>query len=117
MTTESNETTQERSIDTLLNLSYTDMTEAEINRVVEWKANTKAKSQANQAQLEAIKAAGQQLADDAKARHEEAKATQSEFLNLSLERLRQSTAALDDIEQTIENRKEGMANGQEEKQE
>ena len=116
MTTESNET-QERSIDTLLNLSYSEMTEAEIERVVEWKASTKAKSQANQAQLEAIKAAGQQLADDAKARHEEAKATQSEFLNLSLERLRQSTAALDDIEQTIESRKEGTANGQEEKQE
>ena len=116
MTTESNET-QERSIDTLLNLSYSDMTESEIERVVEWKANAKAKSQANQAQLEAIKAAGQQLADDAKARHEEAKATQSEFLNLSLERLRQSTAALDDIEQTIENRKEEMANEQEEKQE
>ena len=116
MTTESNET-QERSIDTLLNLSYSDMTESEIERVVEWKANAKAKSQANQAQLEAIKAAGQQLADDAKARHEEAKATQSEFLNLSLERLRQSTAALDDIEQTIESRKEEMANEQEEKQE
>ena len=116
MTTESNET-QERSIDTLLNLSYTDMTEAEIERVVEWKANAKATSQANQAQLEAIKAAGQQLADDAKARHEEAKATQSEFLKLSLERLRQSTAALDDIEQTIESRKEETTNEQEEKPE
>ena len=116
MTTESNEI-QERSIDTLLNLSYTGMTESEINRVVEWKANAKATSQANQAQLEAIKAAGQQLADDAKARHEEAKATQSEFLNLSLERLRQSTATLDDIEQTIESRKEETANEQEEKPE
>lgn len=117
MTTESNETAQERNIDALLNLSYTDMTEAEIERVVEWKANAKATSQANQAQLEAIKAAGQQLADDAKARHEEAKATQSEFLNLSLERLRQSTAALDDIEQAIESRKEETANEQEEKSE
>ena len=116
MTTESNET-QERSIDELLNLSYMDMTEAEIERVVEWKANVKATNQANQAQLEAIKAAGQQLADDAKARHEEAKATQTEFLNLSLERLRQSTAALDDIEQSIESRKEETTNEQEEKQE
>lgn len=48
MTTEDR---QERSLDELLRLNYSDMTDDEIDRVVEWKASIKARDTAYQQQI------------------------------------------------------------------
>lgn len=88
-TTETTETeTKERDLDTLLQLSYSEMTEDEIERVIDYRAGVKAHEETFAKQLEAIESASQALKDAAKEKREQAQQAQNELLELSLARLR-----------------------------
>lgn len=56
---EETEETEERDINKLLDLPYSEMTEEEIERVVEWKAQVKARDEQFEKTLEAIKEASE----------------------------------------------------------
>lgn len=88
MTTENSETTAKpRSIDELYPLPYSEMTEEEIERVVEFKANLQARNKANAERLEAITAASKAMIEQNEKQYQEAKAAQDKLLSFSLERL------------------------------
>ncbi len=87
MTTENNEVAKARSIDELYTMSYSEMTEEEIEKVIEFKANLQAQNQANAERLEAIQTASKAIIEQNKKQFEEAKAAQDKLLSLSLERL------------------------------
>ena len=88
MTTENSETAAKpRSIDELYPLPYSEMTEEEIEIVVEFKANLQAQSKANAERLEAITAASKAMIEQNEKQYQEAKAMQDKLLSFSLERL------------------------------
>jgi roadblock/LC7 domain-containing protein len=82
-------TKKRRPIDDLLKIdSYAKMTDEEIGRVIEYKAEIKARDAAYEARLTAIKKAGENMLVETTRQYEEAKATQNELLNISLARLK-----------------------------
>lgn len=85
-TTTSNEI-KERSMDELLSLSYSKMTNDEIERVVEYKAEVKAKSELHQKQLNEIEKIGNNLYNELKQQRIKAEQTQQELLEMSKQRL------------------------------
>lgn len=88
MTTESSETTAKpRSIDELYPLPYSEMTEEEIEKVVEFKANLQAQNKANAERMEAIAAASKAMIEQNEKQYREAKAAQEKLLSFSLKRL------------------------------
>lgn len=88
MTTENNETVAKpRSIDELYPLPYSEMTEEEIEIVVEYKADMQAQSKANAERLEAIMTASKAMIEQNEKQYQEAKAMQDKLLSFSLKRL------------------------------
>lgn len=116
MTTSTNETMEERSLDKLLSLSYSEMTDEEIERVVEYKAKVKAEQEQHAAQLQAMEQRSQAICEQLKTQYEEAKQAQQAMMNLALQNLQKS------IENEIDPNKDliattdegGEANGEEE---
>ena len=88
MTTEDT-TKKKRPIDDLLKIdSYAEMTDEEIDRLIEYKAEIKARDAAYEARLTAIKKVGENMLVETTRQYEEARATQNELLNISLARLK-----------------------------
>jgi hypothetical protein len=88
MTTEDT-TKKKRPIDDLLKIdSYAKMTDEEIDRVIEYKAEIKARDTAYEARLMAIKKAGENMLAETTRQYEESKATQDKLLNISLAHLK-----------------------------
>lgn len=82
--------TEKRTLDQLLNLEYNEMTDEEIERVVEYRAEIKARDAQYAAQLEELNQIGSNLYEQAKSANEQAQAAQEQLLNLSLERLKKA---------------------------
>lgn len=93
MTTESSDTTttQEQAakldINKLIDKPYSEMTDEEIEFVVEWKASIKARDAAYEATIAEIRKQGQALADAYKAQTEKDAARQDALLQASIERM------------------------------
>lgn len=85
--TTTNDETKERSMDELLNVSYSEMTNDEVERVVEYRAEVKAKSELNQKQLNEIVNIGNNLYNELKQQRIKAEQTQQELLEMSKQRL------------------------------
>lgn len=85
--TTTNETTKERSLDELLNLTYAEMTDEEIERVVDYRAQIKARDTIYSQTLANINETGQKLYNEAKTQREQAENAQNTLLELSLKRL------------------------------
>ena len=90
MTTGSNESvteTEERTIDELLSMAYTEMAEDEISRVIEYKAGIAAQRQRQQELMMQQQEHQATLLEQAKAASEKAFAVQESLYQASLERL------------------------------
>lgn len=85
--TTTNNEIKERSMDELLSLSYSEMTNDEIERVVEYRAEVKAKSELHQKQLNEIEKIGNNLYNELKQQRIKAEQTQQELLEMSKQRL------------------------------
>ncbi len=85
MTTEDR---QERSLDELLRLNYSDMTDDEIDRVVEWKASIKARDTAYQQQIANQNAWNERHLAELQKQTEIAQSEQQALLRASEERLK-----------------------------
>ena len=85
--TTTNNEIKDRSMDELLSLSYSKMTNDEIERVVEYKAEVKAKSELHQKQLNEIEKIGNNLYNELKQQRIKAEQTQQELLEMSKQRL------------------------------
>ncbi len=81
--------TNERSLDELLNLTYAEMTDDEIERVVDYRAQIKARDTIYSQTLKSINETGQMLYNEAKMQREQAENSQNTLLELSLKRLSQ----------------------------
>ena len=93
MTTESNDTAASKEQDTKLDINklidkpYSEMTDEEIEFVVEWKASIKARDAAYEATIAEIRKQGQALVDAYKAQTEKDAARQDALLQASIERM------------------------------
>lgn len=85
MTTEDR---QERSLDELLRLNYSDMTDDEIDRVVEWKSSIKARDTAYQQQIVNQNEWNERHLAELQKQTEIARSEQQALLRASEERLR-----------------------------
>lgn len=113
MTTSTNETVEERSLDTLLSLSYSEMTDEEIGRVVEYKAKVKAEQEQHAAQLQALEERSQAICEQLKTQYEEAKYAQQAMMNLALQNLQNAIAnEIDPSKDLIATKNGGEANGE-----
>lgn len=82
-------TKKKRSIDDLLKIdSYAKMTDEEIGRVIEYKAEIKARDAAYEARLAAVKKAGENMLAETTRQYEEAKTIQDKLLSISLAHLK-----------------------------
>ena len=89
-TSETNKTTEERSMDTLLSLSYSGMSDEEIERVIEYKAKVKAEQEHHASQLQAMEQRSQAICEQLKTQYEEARQAQQSMMNLALQNLQKS---------------------------
>lgn len=114
MTTSTNETVEERSLDKLLSLSYSEMSNEEIERVVEYKAKVKAEQEQHAAQLQAMEQRSQAICEQLKTQYEEAKQAQQAMMSLALQNLQNSIASeIDPSKDLITTEDEGgEANGE-----
>lgn len=80
-------TSTERSLDDLLTLSYSDMSDEEIARVIEYKAAVKAQNDVYVRELAAIDAMGKSLLEEMQNVHESAVKSQNMLLQAALRRL------------------------------
>lgn len=85
MTTEDR---QERSLDELLRINYSDMTDDEIDRVVEWKSGIKARDTAYQQQIANQNEWNERHLAELQKQTEIARREQQALLRVSEERLR-----------------------------
>ncbi len=83
MTTGSNDT----DVNKLLDKPYSELTEEEINEVIEFKAGIIARDQAHTERLKAIQDAGDKLVEQQEAQAQEARDNQNTLLQASLARL------------------------------
>lgn len=88
-TNETAEITKERKLDELLNLPYSELSEDELERVIEYRAQIKARDTLYRQTLESINKTGQKLYNEAKTQRENAENAQNTLLELSLKRLAQ----------------------------
>lgn len=82
--------TKEKSMDALLNMSYAEMTEEEISRVIEYKAERKAKTDLIESQLKEIQETTEKLYNETHEQYVQSKDAQDKFYELSLQRLKES---------------------------
>lgn len=89
--------TEPRDINVLLHIPYSEMTEEEIESLVEWKSDVKAHSVQFERAMEEEKKASDAMLEMFKKQSDEDEARQNEFYQLSLARLQKATAAVDAI--------------------
>lgn len=89
--------TEQRDINVLLHIPYSEMTEEEIESLVEWKSDVKAQDAKYLRAMQQQREISNALREEYKKEYEDAKARQVEFYNLSLERLKKATEASEAI--------------------
>lgn len=82
-TSTNSEVVKDRTINELLYLSYSDMSESEIAKVVEWKAERLANETENKQKMQELEDTMTTLKEEASKSYEVAKATQEELLEQS----------------------------------
>lgn len=111
------EATKERSIDELLKHPYSELTDEEIERVVEWKAGIKARDAAYTERIAAINTNGEKLIAAAQAAYDDALASQQAFAEMAYTNMQASMQAAQALLASVETEKEVEAIEQEETQE
>lgn len=89
--------TEPRDINVLLHIPYSEMSDAEIESLIEWKSDVKAQDAKFQLAMQQQREISNALREEYKKEYEDAKSRQTEFYNSSLKRLKKATEASEAI--------------------
>lgn len=88
--TSNNSIKEDYDINKLINKPWSELSDDEINFVVEWKANVKARDAAHQAKVDAINQAGQKMVQAMQEQAAADRQRQDELLQASIERMKRA---------------------------